>query len=288
VSETVRPDGDGFARSSGRRETRVNAFWSRIVVSAALLPFVLWIVWLGHWWLFALTLVAGILALHELYGITRSLRPLVLGGYAGLVLALVAAEQGGPAWVIVAVAGTFALSFLVFGISDARPSFTGAMATTMLGVMWVGGGLAALLLVRGAERGRLALLTVVLAVWADDTAAYFVGRLVGRHRMAPTLSPKKSWEGFIAGTTAAIAVAFFALYDDRHTYLSIWQAVVLGSAIAVAAVLGDLFESAVKRDASVKDSGRLLGGHGGFLDRLDSLLLAGPAAYGVVLALGHA
>jgi phosphatidate cytidylyltransferase len=128
----------------------------------------------------------------------------------------------------------------------------------------------------------------VLAVWADDTAAYFVGRLVGRHRMAPTLSPKKSWEGFVAGTAAAIAVAFFALYDDRDTYLSIWEAVLLGAAIAVAAVLGDLFESAVKRDASVKDSGRLLGGHGGVLDRLDSLLLAGPAAYAVVLALGHA
>jgi phosphatidate cytidylyltransferase len=263
-------------------------FWSRIVISAALLPFVLWIVWLGHWWLFALTLVAGILALHELYGITRGLRPLVLGGYAGLVLALVAAERGGPAWLVVAVACTFALSFLVFGISDARPSFTGAMATTMLGVMWVGGGLAALLLVRAAERGRLALLTVVLAVWADDTAAYFVGRLVGRHRMAPTLSPKKSWEGFIAGTTAAVAVAFFALYDDRDTYLSIWQAVLLGAAVAIAAVLGDLLESAVKRDAAVKDSGHLLGGHGGFLDRLDSLLLAGPAAYAVVLALGHA
>ena len=158
----------------------------------------------------------------------------------------------------------------------------------MLGVVWVAGGLAALVLIRDAERGRLVLLTVLLAVWADDTAAYFVGRLIGRHRMAPTLSPKKSWEGFVAGTAAAVVVAFFALYQDRDTYLSIWQAVVLGAAIAVAAVLGDLFESAVKRDVAVKDSGRLLGGHGGFLDRLDSLLFAAPTAYAVVLALGHA
>ncbi len=258
------------------------------MIGAALLPLVLYLVWLGRWWLFALTLVAGILALHELYGITRNLRPLVLGGYAGLVLALLGAERGGPAWLVAAIGGTFVLSFLVFGISDARPSFTGAMATTMLGVVWVGGGLATLLLVRAGDRGRLALLTVVLAVWADDTAAYFVGRLVGRHRMAPTLSPKKSWEGFVAGTLAAVAVAFFALYSDRHTYLSIWEAVVLGAVVAVAAALGDLFESAVKRDVAVKDSGRLLGGHGGFLDRLDSLLFAGPAAYAVVLALGHA
>ena len=266
----------------------MNPFWSRILIGAALLPVVLYLIWLGGWWLFALTLVAGVLALHELYGITRSLRPLVLGGYAGLVLVLLGAERGGPAWLIAAIGGTFVLSFLVFGISDARPSFTGAMATTMLGVVWVGSGLAALLLIRAAERGRLALLTVVLAVWADDTAAYFVGRLVGRHRMAPMLSPKKSWEGFVAGTLAAVGVAFFALYDDRKTYLPIWQGIVLGLAVAVAAVLGDLFESAVKRDVAVKDSGRLLGGHGGFLDRLDSLFFAGPAAYAVILALGHA
>jgi phosphatidate cytidylyltransferase len=263
-------------------------FWSRILIGAALLPVVLWLVWLGGWWLFALALVGGILALHELYVIVRSLRPLVLGGYAGLVLVLVAAELGGTPWLVASIGGTFVLSFLVFGISDARPSFTGAMGTTMLGVVWVAGGLAALILVRDAERGRLALLTVLLTVWADDTAAYFVGRTVGRHRMAPTLSPKKSWEGFAAGTVAAVAVAFFALYQDRDTYLSIWEAVVLGACIAVAAVLGDLFESAVKRDVAVKDSGRLLGGHGGFLDRLDSLLFAAPAAYAVLLGLGHA
>ncbi len=266
----------------------MTSFWSRILVGAALLPLVLWLVWLGGWWLFALALVAGILSLHELYRIARALRPLVLGGYAGLVLALLGAQLGGPAWLVAGIAGTFVLSFLVFGVSDARPSFTAAMGTTMLGVVWVAGGLAVLLLLRDAERGRLALLTVLLAVFAGDSAAYFVGRSIGRHRMAPTLSPRKSWEGFGAGVAAAVAVAFFALYDDRRTYLSIWQAVVLGAAIAIAAVLGDLFESAVKRDLAVKDSGRLLGGHGGLLDRLDSLLFAGPAAYAVVLALGHA
>jgi len=266
----------------------MNPFWSRILVGAVLLPIVLWFVWLGGWWLFALAFIGGILALHELYVIARGLRPLVLGGYAGLVLVLLGAELGGPPWLVVGIGGTFVLSFLVFGISDARPSFTGAMGTTMLGVVWVAGGLAALVLVRDTDRGRLALLTVLLAVWADDTAAYFVGRTIGRHRMAPTLSPKKSWEGLVAGTAAAIAVAFFALYQDRDTYLSIWQAVVLGASIAVAAALGDLFESAVKRDVGVKDSGRLLGGHGGFLDRLDAPLFAGPAAYAVLLALGHA
>jgi phosphatidate cytidylyltransferase len=266
----------------------VSQFWSRIVVGAVLLPVVLWLVWLGGWWLFALALAAGILSLHELYRITRALRPLVLGGSAGLILALVGAQTGGPAWLFAGIVGTFVLSFVVFGISDARPSFTAAMATTMLGVVWVGGGLAALILVRDAERGRLALLTVLLAVFADDTAAFFVGRAIGRHRLAPTLSPRKSWEGFVAGAIAAIGVSFFALYQERGTYLAIWEAVVLGAALTLADVLGDLFESAVKRDLGVKDSGRLLGGHGGFLDRLDSLLFAGPAAFTVLLALGHA
>jgi hypothetical protein len=122
----------------------MNPFWSRIVVGAALLPIVLWLVWLGGWWLFALALAGGILALHELYVIARGLRPLVLGGYAGLVLVLLGAELGGPPWLVAGIGGTFVLSFLVFGISDARPSFTGAMGTTMLGVVWVAGGLAAL------------------------------------------------------------------------------------------------------------------------------------------------
>ncbi len=102
------------------------------------------------------------------------------------------------------------------------------------------------------------------------------------------MSPGKTWEGFVAGTIAAIAVAFFALYEDRDTYLEIWQALVLGGVVAIAAALGDLFESALKRDMQVKDTGRLLGGHGGVLDRVDSLLWAAPAAFYLLLAFGHA
>jgi phosphatidate cytidylyltransferase len=262
---------------------------SRLVVGAALLPVVLFVVYRGGWWLFVLALVAGLVALHELYAMTRALRPLVLGGYAGLVFTLLGAELGGMRWLVAGVVGTFVFAFLVFGVSDARPSFTGAMATTLLGVVWVAGGLALLIILRDIPRhGQLAVLTVLLAVWADDSAAYFVGRLLGRHRMAPTISPGKTWEGFAAGTLTAVAVCFFALYQERHTFLSIWQAVTLGAAVAVAAVLGDLFESAVKRDLGVKDSGRILGGHGGMLDRIDAQLFAVPAAYVVVLAFGHA
>ena len=257
---------------------------SRFVVALVLLPLVLGVVWLGGWWLFALALGAGLLALHELYAMGRGLRPLVLGGYVGLILTLLGTQLGGVPWLLGGVCATIVVSFVVFGFSDARPSAAAAISFTLLGVVWVGGGLGAALLLRDVPvHGRLLVLTVLLTVFADDTAAYFTGRLLGRHTLAPRISPAKSWEGFVGGTIAAIAVAFFALYDQG--YLSNLEAVALGATTALAATLGDLFESAVKRDLGVKDSGRALGGHGGMLDRLDSLLWAGPAAYFLVLAL---
>jgi phosphatidate cytidylyltransferase len=152
---------------------------------------------------------------------------------------------------------------------------------------WIGLCLAHLLLLRSIPaEGRLATFTVLIAVWAGDIGAFFAGRLIGRHRLAPTLSPGKTWEGFLFGTAATVFVTFVALY--RQHYLSIPQSILLGFAIAVAAPLGDLFESAIKRDMQVKDSGRLLAAHGGVLDRIDSLLFAVVAGYYVLRALAAA
>jgi len=262
----------------------VSSFWSRIVVSLALLPLVLGIAWLGGWWVFAIALAGGLIALHELYTMGRGLRPIVIGGYVGLILTLTGAQLGGASWIVGGVFATVLVAFVVFGFSDARPSATAAISLTLLGVAWVGGGLGCLLLLREIPvHGRLAIFTVLIAVFADDTVAYFVGRTIGRHKMAPTISPGKSWEGLVGGTSAAIAVAFFAMYHEG--FLTIGGSLALGAAIAIASTLGDLFESALKRDLAVKDSGRLLAGHGGMLDRIDSILWAGPAAFYVVLAL---
>jgi phosphatidate cytidylyltransferase len=262
----------------------VSSFWSRIAVAAALLPLVLGVVWAGGWWLFAVAAAGGMLALHELYAIARGLRPVVLGGYAAFALTLLGAQLGGPTWVLAGIVATLPAALLVFFVSSARQHAVAGFGVTLLGVAWVGGGLAFLLLLRDlADDGRLLLFTVLLAVFADDTAAFFVGRLIGRHRLAPAISPGKSWEGFVAGTLAAVAMTFFALYEQE--VVTTTESLVLGLAIALAATLGDLFESAVKRDLGVKDSGRLLAGHGGMLDRLDSLLWAGPAAYVTLLAL---
>jgi phosphatidate cytidylyltransferase len=149
--------------------------------------------------------------------------------------------------------------------------------------MWIGGGLAFLILLRDLpEHGRLAAFTVLLAVWAGDTVAYAGGRLVGRHKMAPRTSPGKTWEGFVLGAAATVFVAFVALY--KQDFLTIGQSIVVGIVVAIAAPAGDLFESLLKRDMDVKDTGRLLGGHGGMLDRIDALLFAAPAVYFTVVA----
>jgi phosphatidate cytidylyltransferase len=263
----------------------VSGFGSRLAVVAVGLPLVLGVVWLGGWWLFLLAVVIGVGALHEYYEMTRPLRPIVIAGYLGLSLTLLAQQLGGLAWVPGGLFTTFALAFLLKGVTDSRQSTTVSVGGTMLGVAWIGLGLVFLLALRDIPgHGRLCSFAVLLAVWAGDTLAFFVGSLIGRHKLAPKISPGKTWEGLVGGTIATIFVTFVSFYDTRNTYLSIGQAVLLGLAIAVAAPLGDLFESLVKRDMGVKDSGNVLAGHGGILDRIDAQLFAAIAAFYVILA----
>jgi phosphatidate cytidylyltransferase len=271
----------------------VTPLLSRVLVAAVLLPLLLGLVYLGGWWLLGLGVVGGLVALHELYTMAREQRPLVLAGYLGLVLALVGLQLGGIAWLLGGMLTTLVFSFVVFGLSHVRPSATASFGVTLLGVVWVGAGVGFLLLIRDLTDGRgglgfWAVVAVLFSVFAADTAAFFVGRALGRHKLAPAISPNKTWEGFVGGVAAAMLVAFVILYKDRDEFLSISEMLLLGGVVALAAALGDLFESAVKRDLQVKDSGRLLGGHGGMLDRLDALLWAGPAAYYVMLAVGAA
>jgi phosphatidate cytidylyltransferase len=250
----------------------MSPFWSRVVISLVLLPVVLGAVYLGGWWVFALVAIAAGVALHEYWLMARPLAPLAPAGDIGAALALVGAEVSGIRWMLAGVLSTFALAFVLKAIS-----------ATVMGALWIGGGLGFLILVRAIpEHGRLALVTLLLAVWAGDTFAYFGGRLLGRHKMAPATSPGKTWEGFVFGTAATIFVTFVALY--KADFLTIRESIILGVVLALAGPIGDLFESLLKRDAGVKDSGRLLGGHGGMLDRLDAFLFAAPAAYFTILA----
>ena len=261
----------------------MSSFVSRILVAVVLLPVVLGVAYLGGWWLYALVTVAAVISLHEYWLMARGLAPLAPAGYVGAVLALLGAQLSGLGWMVGGVLVTFALAFLLKAVSEARAAATAAISSTVMAALWIGGGPAFLLLLRDLPaHGRLALYTVLIAVWAGDTLAYFGGRLLGRHKMAPATSPGKTWEGFVFGSAATIFVAFVAMY--KQDFLSIPESVVLGVILAVVGPLGDLFESLLKRDAGVKDSGALLGGHGGMLDRLDAFFFAAPAAYFAILA----
>jgi phosphatidate cytidylyltransferase len=261
---------------------------SRLLVAAVGLPLVLGMLWLGGWWLFALVAAAAFVGVHEFVTTARPLRPLAPAVYGGVVLALVGARLGGLEWVLAGFLTTFVLGFVLHALSSTRAPTTAALGSTVLGAAWIGLGLGFILLLREMHtEGRLIALTVVLTVFAADTLAYLTGRVAGRHRLAPRLSPKKTWEGLAGGALAGIFVSFIALYDTRHHYLNVWEAIVLGLVVVTTAVLGDLFESALKRDLEVKDTGSLLGGHGGVLDRVDALLFAAPAAYYLVISFGY-
>jgi phosphatidate cytidylyltransferase len=266
----------------------MSSFWSRILISAIGVPVVLWLFYLGGWSMFALAAAAALVALHELYWMTRTLRPVVLAGYLGTLAALLGATLGGPSWALGGFMTTVALAFILKGFSATRQSTAVSVSVTLLGAAWIGLGLAHAVLLRDIpEHGVLAAFAVLLAVWAGDSAAFLIGMLFGRHKLAPLVSPGKTWEGLVAGTAATIGVTFFAFYDERADFLRIREMLVLGVVIAVVAPLGDLFESALKRDMDVKDSGRLLGGHGGVLDRIDALLFSWVAAYYVIAAFGQ-
>ena len=261
----------------------MTGFLSRLLVVAAGAPIVLGAIWLGGWWLFALVTVASVIGLHEFYAMARPLRPLVLAGYGGAVAALLGAKLGGVEWMLGGFLATLVLAFLLYLIATTRAPATASVSSTVLGTAWIGFGLGFLLLLRDLpENGRLAAFAVVIAVWVDDTVAYLIGRAVGRHKFSPAISPAKTWEGFVAGTAAGIFAVFVTLYHED--FLTIPQSIVLGAIVAISAALGDLFESAFKRDLHVKDSGRLLAGHGGVLDRVDAFLFALPAAYFTIVA----
>ncbi|MES2504136.1 MAG: phosphatidate cytidylyltransferase [Myxococcota bacterium] len=146
----------------------------------------------------------------------------------------------------------------------------------LIGGIYITAGIASLYFLR-EKAGFEAILLVFIATWSSDTFAYFTGRAVGKHPMAPSISPKKTWEGFIGGAIGCVLVP--VLLRDLLLPLSLTDVLWVSIPCIVLAPLGDLIESKVKRVYGVKDSGKLLPGHGGILDRIDALLLTAPWAY---------
>lgn len=155
---------------------------------------------------------------------------------------------------------------------------------TLAGILYLGWLLSHFVALRGLDDGRNWVFLALFATFASDTAAYFVGRAWGRRRLAPAISPGKTWEGTIAGFLGAIIVSLlFTLPSCFELPLGYGQAILLGFLISLFGQIGDLTESLFKRNMGVKDSGRLLPGHGGFLDRIDSVVFAGVVVYYYVI-----
>jgi phosphatidate cytidylyltransferase len=224
----------------------------------------------------------GVVALHELYRMLRSTRPLVLAGFLSLAALVLAAEYGDQFQMMLMVVLSVLVTFLLAVERRNRTNITLAMASTLFGVLWIGLALSHAVLLRELPHGGGLLADTLIGTFLGDTGAYFGGRFWGTRPLAPRISPGKTVEGLIAGVfVGTLAFWFAGLYQD---WLSSGDALVIGVCVAAVAPLGDLFESLVKRDLAVKDTGRAFGAHGGVLDRLDAAFFTVVAAYYVASA----
>jgi phosphatidate cytidylyltransferase len=255
---------------------------ARVATAVPLALLAIALVAIGGWVFGIGVFILGVIALRELFSMFERLSPPILAGFVGLLLLLVAAETGGPSRVLMALVASLAVVFLI-SISDHQATSLPGLAIVMLGLIWIGLAFAHAIMLRELIHGSAIVFIVLIATFITDTGAYFGGRAFGRRALAARLSPAKTIEGLLIGIVAGTAAAWFAgLYFD---WLSGVDALILGFAVALVAPLGDLFESYVKREADVKDSGTIFGAHGGVLDRLDAVCFSIVAGYYVWTAL---
>jgi phosphatidate cytidylyltransferase len=253
----------------------------RVYTAAVLIPGIYVIIrYLPPWALTLLLMAGGGLALVELYRISFQTRPnhaLVGTGLALSALVLARHHLSYDLTVLLGV-GILALPAALLlspGPFERRMKDT---AITVFGIMYIGLTLSTVTSARLLPGGEWLVLFLALVTWAADTGAYYAGTLWGKHLLAPRISPKKTFEGLLGGMGLAVAIALLA---------QVWfvpqlrpmDTVILGVVLTGAGLFGDLWESAIKRRVGVKDSGSILPGHGGMLDRIDSLLFTAPAFY---------
>lgn len=275
----------------------------RILTAIVLIAVVFSLVFFGQLWM--ITLAAAIIA--------------ELAAYEYLQLAAVGAETHGARlripfwWMSLATALAFvvtlpnfpveaqlpvlsALTLVLFAWNGFRSPLIQVLPDTaqgIFGLIYIAYPLTLIPLLWKKEDGIALVVFLMVCVWTGDIAALYIGRRFGRHKLAPRLSPGKTWEGSVASIAGSILAAFIVLYIGDvlsshgnlvlHTSEPMWQSLLLAAVLNVAAQLGDLLESAIKRGAGVKDSGTMLPGHGGMLDRIDALLLAAPVLWFVLI-----
>src|SRR5215217_1586237 len=256
---------------------------ARVLVAIPAIVFAAFIVAEGEL-IFALGLILiGTICLHELYTMTERVRPVKLAGFLGLAALILCANYGDQFQIVLALALTIPLTFLLSLLRPGRANVSWAIAATLLGVFWIGLALAHAVLLRQLDHGGALVLATLFGTFIGDTCAYFAGRAWGRRPLAPLISPNKTLEGFLGGVAGG-TFAFWLFMWAYHDWIPGGQALLIGFCVALAAPFGDLFESLLKRDLDVKDTGRLFGAHGGALDRLDAVFFTAVTAYYVSLA----
>jgi phosphatidate cytidylyltransferase len=276
--------GASGAEQESSRDTRawLTNLRDRFATALLLIAIVVAIAFGGGWWAFAGTTVFTVLGLLELRWMLaqRGWHPIIVLSGALSITFLLAAMLPRQRTAIMALGisammiGSF--SWLMLARKATLEGSLTDWALTVVLPFYLGWPMAFFLLLRGPTPGFQApgfwwTLTTLFSVWAFDSFAFFGGRLFGRHQLAPLISPKKTWEGAVSGLIfALIAVALFTL----PLHIAWYHVIAIGVLVSVAATIGDLAESLLKRDVGVKDSGTLIRGHGGVLDRVDSELFA--------------
>lgn len=264
----------------------------RVLTALIGVPVVLVLAYVGGWAFGLVVAAAAVVAQHELYGITRARGafPFDAAGLTAGGLLVVSPLAPGLALVAVAIVVGIILALPFEGRRSDPVTDVGA---TMFGIVYPAAMLATAVAMREGRGPDVAALeafwlvvTVMLLVWATDTFAYYTGKSVGKRPLAPTVSPKKTWEGAVGGLGGAVVVAA-VLKMFVLDFVSWPDVVVIAVLAGVVSQIGDLAESRLKRTAGLKDSGSVLPGHGGVLDRLDALIVAFPLVYIYLLAAGR-
>lgn len=250
---------------------------TRFLTALVLIPLILGAVYVGGVVFFVLVSAVLIIAGYELFQMTRAAGWQATPLIGCIIIALLALEAyTARDWFRPLVAGII-VGTLVLGIAQHnREGWLVGWAITMAGALYIGGLGGYFLLVRALPNGMLWTILALVTAWATDSGAYLVGTRFGRHKFFPRISPKKTWEGAIGGELAA-PLTLGALGWLFNVPLA--HCLALGLLIGLACILGDLSESLLKRQTGVKDSSNIIPGHGGMLDRLDSLLFTAAVTY---------
>jgi phosphatidate cytidylyltransferase len=261
-------------RGGGRSDTV-----ARVLTALPAIVFACVIVWRGGLVFTAALILLSIVSMGELYGMMDRVRPAALAGFVTAAGMCLAALYGDQYQVLLVLAASVPLTFVLSLMRPRREHISWAMAVTLLGIVWIGLPFAHAVLLRELPHGGALLLCVLIGTFLNDTCAYFAGRAWGSRQIAPLISPNKTLEGLLGGIAGGTFFFWLFAVAYEHEWFKGPEALVIGFSVALAAPLGDLFESALKRDLDVKDTGRFFGAHGGVLDRLDGVLFSVVVAY---------